>query len=73
MLSILTGMLRPTSGDAKICGLELSKKMNEIRKIMGVVHQFDILWQDMTGIEHMKLFCQIKGVKHMNSVIKEKL
>jgi len=36
--------------------------MEEIRAIMGVVPQFDILWGELTAMEHMLMFCQIKGV-----------
>jgi ABC-type multidrug transport system ATPase subunit len=42
---------------------------------MGVVPQFDILWDDMTAAEHMRMFCKIKGVKNEDIalVTKEKL
>jgi ABC-type multidrug transport system ATPase subunit len=36
--------------------------MDEIRSIMGVCPQFDILWDELTAEEHMILYCQIKGV-----------
>jgi ABC-type multidrug transport system ATPase subunit len=29
---------------------------------MGVVPQFDILWDMMTAMDHMRLFSRIKGV-----------
>lgn len=29
---------------------------------MGVVPQFDILWNQLTAMEHMRMFCKIKGV-----------
>ena len=62
MLNILTGIVHPTDGDAKICGMKLSTDMNEIRKILGVVPQFDILWQHITAREHMEIFMEIKEV-----------
>ena len=30
---------------------------------MGVVPQFDILWDQLTAMEHMRMFCKIKGVQ----------
>jgi ABC-type multidrug transport system ATPase subunit len=36
--------------------------MDEIRMIMGVVPQFDILWGELTAAEHMTMFSMIKGV-----------
>lgn len=73
LINILTGLLSPSSGTAKICGLELSTQMNEIRNIIGVVPQFDILWDDLTAYDHMKMFCEIKGVQNVSGVIKHKL
>ena len=29
---------------------------------MGVVPQFDILWEELTAGEHMRMFCKIKGI-----------
>ncbi len=70
LLNLLTGQLNPSSGNAKICGYDLNTQLNEILQIMGVVPQFDILWNDMTAYDHMRMFCMIKGVKNIDSVIK---
>jgi ABC-type multidrug transport system ATPase subunit len=29
---------------------------------MGVCPQFDVLWNELTGLEHMKIFGHIKGL-----------
>lgn len=60
--SMLTGVLEPTAGTAKICGFDIKNEIDEIRKIMGVVPQFDILWGELTAYEHMTMFSMIKGV-----------
>lgn len=31
---------------------------------MGIVSQFDVLWDELTAIEHMYLFGQIKRIKN---------
>jgi len=31
---------------------------------MGVVPQFDILWDQLTAMEHMRMFSKIKGVQN---------
>jgi ABC-type multidrug transport system ATPase subunit len=54
--SMLTGVLQPTEGTAKICGFDIQTDIDEIRKLMGVVPQFDILWGELTAYEHMKIF-----------------
>ena len=62
LFSMLTGVLKPTKGSAKICGFDVETQMDEIRLIMGVVPQFDILWGELTANEHMQMFSKIKGV-----------
>jgi ABC-type multidrug transport system ATPase subunit len=36
---------------------------------MGVVPQFDILWDDLTGFEHMEMFGHIKGIYHAEEML----
>ena len=62
LFNMLTGIIGPSEGYAKIAGFDIRTDQNQIRKIMGVVPQFDILWDQMTGIEHMRMFSKIKGV-----------
>jgi ABC-type multidrug transport system ATPase subunit len=60
--SMLTGVTDPTEGTAKIFGFDIRTQIEEIRLIMGVVPQFDILWGELTAAEHMTMFSMIKGV-----------
>lgn len=56
LFSMLTGVLQATKGSAKIFGFDIKTQIDEIRTIMGVVPQFDILWSELTAIEHMRIF-----------------
>ena len=47
-ISILTGMLPPTSGDARINGASILTDMRAIRASLGVCPQFDILWPEVS-------------------------
>lgn len=42
---------------------------------MGVVSQFDVLWDELTGVEHMHLFQTIKRVDmtHFDKFVEERL
>ena len=40
----------------------IQDNLEEIKKIMGVCPQFDILWPELTAEEHLKMYCQIKGI-----------
>ncbi|KAK4798927.1 hypothetical protein SAY86_024292 [Trapa natans] len=64
VINCLTGITPVTGGDALIYGYSIrnSVGMSNIRKIIGVCPQFDILWDLLTGQEHLYLFANIKGL-----------
>ena len=74
-INVLTGVLPPTGGDAIINGETLTSAggMETIRSRMGVCPQFDLLWNELTALEHMKLFGHIKGLPDAESVNAEAL
>lgn len=55
----------PTSGDFFSSGLDGKYESGEIRKITNVCPQFDILWSELTIYDHIKMICEIKGLKNM--------
>nr|XP_020862173.1 ATP-binding cassette sub-family A member 3-like [Phascolarctos cinereus] len=61
-LSILTGLLPPTSGEAYLSGYEISRDIVQIRKSLGLCPQYDILFDYMTVAEHLYFYVQLKGV-----------
>ncbi|GMP33514.1 hypothetical protein CsSME_00006800 [Camellia sinensis var. sinensis] len=63
-INCLTGITPVTAGDALIYGhsVRSSVGMSNIRKIIGVCPQFDILWDALSGREHLHLFARIKGL-----------
>jgi ABC-type multidrug transport system ATPase subunit len=36
--------------------------INEIRKHIGVCAQFDILWDELTAEDHLRMFARLKGI-----------
>lgn len=64
VINCLTGIMPVTAGDALIYGdsIRSSVGMSNIRSIIGVCPQFDILWDVLTGEEHLYLFASIKGL-----------
>lgn len=63
-INCLTGITPVTGGDALIYqnSIRSSVGMTNIRRIIGVCPQFDILWDALTGEEHLCLFASIKGL-----------
>ncbi|CAH8265610.1 unnamed protein product [Arabidopsis lyrata] len=62
-ISMLVGLLPPTSGDALILGNSIITNMDEIRKELGVCPQHDILFPELTVREHLEMFAVLKGVE----------
>ncbi|XP_060170118.1 ABC transporter A family member 2-like [Lycium barbarum] len=63
-ISCLTGINPVTAGDASVYdqSIRSSMGMTNIRRMMGVCPQFDILWDALSGEEHLQLFANIKGL-----------
>ncbi|KAJ8624155.1 hypothetical protein MRB53_032685 [Persea americana] len=61
-ISMLVGLLPPTSGDALVFGKNITTEMDEIRKGLGVCPQNDILFPELTVKEHLEIFAILKGV-----------
>ncbi|XP_042053846.1 ABC transporter A family member 1-like isoform X2 [Salvia splendens] len=61
-MSMLVGLIQPTSGDALVFGKSILTDMDEIRQSLGVCPQYDILFPELTVKEHLEIFANIKGV-----------
>jgi ATP-binding cassette subfamily A (ABC1) protein 3 len=61
-ISVLTGLVPPTAGDAWMHGLSIKTDLAAIRQTMGVCPQHDVLWPDLTVEEHLLFFGAMKGV-----------
>ncbi|XP_068647443.1 ABC transporter A family member 2-like [Aristolochia californica] len=64
VINCLTGITPVTRGDALIYGYSIRSAvgMSSIRRLIGVCPQFDILWEALSGQEHLHLFASIKGL-----------
>ena len=59
----MTGVLKQNEGKIKIMDLSVESEMEEIRKVVGVCPQFDILWNELSAREHLILFNNLKQFK----------
>ncbi|KAJ0389186.1 hypothetical protein ATCC90586_012011 [Pythium insidiosum] len=59
---MLTGLITPTSGDATLYGQSVTRDFSELRRIMGICPQHDVLFGDLTVEEHLQLFGTMKHV-----------
>ncbi|CAI2173390.1 3335_t:CDS:2 [Funneliformis geosporum] len=62
LISILTGLYEPSSGSAKINDYDLDTQMGDVYRSIGICPQHDILWDDLTVLEHCLFYARIKGI-----------
>jgi ABC-2 type transport system ATP-binding protein len=71
LISILCGLIKPTSGSFTIDNLVYAKNGNEIKKIIGVVPQEYALYPTLTAKENLLYFGSMYGLK--GNDLKEKV
>jgi hypothetical protein len=59
-----TGVLPFSGGDALIYGNSIKSEagLDSVRPLMGVCPQFDVLWGELSGQEHLTIAGHIKGL-----------
>lgn len=60
--AMLTTLIKPTSGSAKVAGFDVEKEANMIRQIIGVVPQQHSLYSDLTARENLELMGNLYDV-----------
>jgi len=63
-INLMTGVLPCTAGDGYIYGTSVVTDIGGVRTKIGVCPQFDILWGELTGEEHMYLFSALRGLPY---------
>mmetsp|Transcript_24224 Transcript_24224/g.37332 ORF Transcript_24224/g.37332 Transcript_24224/m.37332 type:complete len:167 (+) Transcript_24224:1842-2342(+) len=75
LINVLCGLVFKDGGNSRVFDHNSDDDLSKIRKRMGVVSQFDVLWDQLTGIEHMQLFQILKRVdiSNFDSLMKQRL
>ena len=60
-ISMLTGLLSKSTGQARIFEDDLFKQMDQVRTYLGVCPQHDVLFDMLTPEEHLDIFYDFKG------------
>ncbi len=66
-INMLTTLLKPTSGNADVCGYNIFKQANEVRRNVGVVPQEYTADEDMTGKNNILLCADLYGIPRSDS------
>jgi ABC-2 type transport system ATP-binding protein len=61
-IRIFCGLLRPTSGTARLLGLDASRETSKIRRRIGYMSQRFSLYEELTGAENLAFFGRAYGL-----------
>ena len=61
-IALLTGLLGATSGTAEINGNDIGRQMDDIRRSLGICPQQNVLFMQLTVLEHLRFFGVVKPV-----------
>ena len=61
-IRMLTGLARPTSGQARVLGLDLVRDLSRIKKQIGVVPEASNLYDELTAFDNLIFSMQLYGV-----------
>jgi ABC-2 type transport system ATP-binding protein len=62
LIRMLTTLVPPTSGVARVNGFDVAREANEVRKSIGVIPQAMTTDQDLTAEENMGIFAKLYGL-----------
>jgi ABC-2 type transport system ATP-binding protein len=55
-INILCGLLKPSGGEASICGYDVQKDVSKVKELIGVCIQETAIYPYLTGAENIDLF-----------------
>jgi ABC-2 type transport system ATP-binding protein len=59
---MLSAILKPTTGTARVAGYDVRTQGNEVRRHVGVLTEAPGLYTRMTGAEYLDFFAQVRGL-----------
>ena len=62
LIRMLTTLVLPTSGHARVKGFDISEAPNEVRKVIGVIPQAMTSDLDLSAVENMTIFAELYGL-----------
>ena len=71
LVSILTGLLQPSEGYAKVLGRNVLKEQYFIKKNIGLMLGGDMIYYRLTGYRNLKFFCKIYNISDYEKKIKD--
>jgi len=62
LMRILTTQIKPTSGEAYVFGLDVTREGADVRRLVGYIPQEMSVWTDLSGYENLLIYARIYGI-----------
>ncbi len=66
-IKMLTGLLRPRSGEARVLGMDVSRRRAEVQGRIGVCFEEKNLYLDMSGRANLRFFAKLFGIARLDA------
>ena len=70
-MKIITCYLTQTEGTVEVCGIDVSKSPDEVRKLIGYLPEHNPLYKDMYVKEFLRFIAKIHGIKNAKGKVEE--
>lgn len=64
-IRLLTGLSRPTDGNASILGFDINTEITEVKERVGVVPEFSNLYDELSALDNLLFMAQLYGVPRL--------
>ncbi len=61
-LKMLTGMVAPSSGSARVCGFDLLREPIEVKRHVGFVPESGAVFESLTGLEYLEMVAALYAI-----------
>ena len=62
LIRILVGLLKPTSGSARVLGLDVQKEPMEVKRVVGYVPESPRLYEFLTATEYLDFIADVRSI-----------
>ncbi|PKQ21056.1 MAG: ABC transporter ATP-binding protein [Actinobacteria bacterium HGW-Actinobacteria-6] len=73
LVKVLTTLLNPSSGTARVCGFDVVTEAVELRHRIGLISHNPLLYQDLTAEENLLFFAEMYGLDDPKARVRELL